>query len=75
MGPAVILEAETVDWDSELEMQRLLDLLPVLAQPGAQIEIDSTAAVDFPSAQDLEMNWDLSALIQQHSHSLPIAAF
>lgn len=76
VGPAVAPEtAETVDWDSEVEMQRLLDLLPILAQPGAQIEVDSNATVDFPSAQDLELNWDLSSLIQHHQLSLPVAAF
>jgi len=75
MGSAVTSEVvETVDWNSEVEMQRLLDLLPLLVQPGANIEVDTNAAVDFPSAQDLELNWDLSQFIQQPL-SLPVAAF
>ena len=51
-----------IDWESEVEMQRLLAMLPVV-QPDAA-PMDSGAGSpqdDFPSALDLELNgWDLA---------------
>ncbi|RPD57516.1 hypothetical protein L226DRAFT_457325 [Lentinus tigrinus ALCF2SS1-7] len=51
-----------IDWESEVEMQRLLAMLPVV-QPDAA-PMDAGAGLpqdDFPSALDLELNgWDLA---------------
>ena len=59
---------ETVDWEGEAEMQRLLDMLPtVQPEDNANVDVDLDT-VDFPSALDLELgDWDLGAFIQPSS--------
>ncbi|KAI0786652.1 hypothetical protein C8Q75DRAFT_734604 [Abortiporus biennis] len=70
MVPPVIIPAETVDWEGEAEMQRLLDMLPAVPQDASMnIDVDVNA-VDFPSALDLELcGWDLGALLPQQPPS------
>jgi len=50
------LITEGMDWDSVEGMQRLLGMLPNVAQSDANVD-----SVDFPSALDLELEgtWDL----------------
>ena len=52
-----------IDWESEVEMQRLLAMLPVV-QPDAT-PLDASVGMspdDFPSALDLELSgWDLAS--------------
>lgn len=52
------LMAPTIDWDSEAEMQRLLDMLP-----GVRPDAGADDAVDFPSALDLELDGDLGGAV------------
>ncbi len=59
---------ETVDWEGEAEMQRLLDMLPsVQPDQDAIVDIDLDI-VDFPSALDLELGeWDMGDFTQPPS--------
>ena len=56
-----------IDWESEVEMQRLLAMLPVVAQQDATpLEAGSSVAPqnDFPSALELELSgWDLAGAV------------
>ncbi|KAI0358551.1 hypothetical protein OH77DRAFT_1359889, partial [Trametes cingulata] len=63
---AAVTDAPTlpeIDWASEVEMQRLLAMLPVVQQDA--IPMDAAAAAgDFPSALDLELSeWDLAGVV------------
>lgn len=52
-----------IDWESEVEMQKLLAMLPVAAQDVAPLDAGSLLAPqdDFPSALELELSgWDLA---------------
>ncbi|TCD68270.1 hypothetical protein EIP91_011236 [Steccherinum ochraceum] len=75
-----IAAAEPVDWEGEMEMQRLLDLLPVV-QPEVYDEsgVDGDAeenVVDFPSALELELcGWDINSLIQHPPSNSMVGAF
>ncbi|KAI0645804.1 hypothetical protein C8Q79DRAFT_892919, partial [Trametes meyenii] len=52
-----------IDWASEVEMQRLLAMLPVVQQDAASLDTGA-AAGDFPSALDLELcGWDLAGAV------------
>ena len=51
-----------IDWVSEVEMQKLLAMLPVAPQDAAPLDAGSLIAPhdDFPSALELELSgWDL----------------
>ena len=50
-----------IDWVGEVEMQRLLDLLPAVQPDASPLDTGALAAqTDFPSALDLELcGWDL----------------
>ena len=78
-SPLINLAAEPVDWEGEVEMQRLLDLLPVV-QPDVNESVDDGNAdeepVDFPSALELELSgWDLNQLIQHPPLHSVVGAF
>ena len=51
-----------IDWESEVEMQRLLAMLPVVQPDAAPLDTGAGASQDdFPSALDLELSgWDLA---------------
>ena len=51
-----------IDWESEVEMQRLLAMLPVAQPDAAPLDTGVGASQDdFPSALDLELSgWDLA---------------
>ncbi|KAH8107873.1 hypothetical protein BXZ70DRAFT_913051 [Cristinia sonorae] len=70
--------AESVDWAGEAEMQRLLDLLPLVQSDVNCSVMDGDAdanAVEFPSALELDLTgWDISSLIQ-HPPYAAIGAF
>lgn len=51
------LEAIPADWENEVEMQRLLDLLPVVSSDG---DIDRNISVDVRTALGLELCGDWS---------------
>ena len=52
-----------IDWESEVEMQRLLAMLPVVQPDATPMDASAGASQsDFPSALDLELcGWDLAA--------------
>ncbi|KAI1795596.1 hypothetical protein LXA43DRAFT_938804 [Ganoderma leucocontextum] len=55
-----------IDWESEVEMQRLLAMLPVAPQDAAPLEAGSLIAPqnDFPSALELELSgWDFAGAV------------
>ncbi|TBU31717.1 hypothetical protein BD311DRAFT_716435 [Dichomitus squalens] len=55
-----------IDWESEVEMQRLLAMLPVVPHDATPLETGPMSAPpdDFPSALELELSgWDLSGAI------------
>ena len=55
------------NWDSESEMQKLLDMLP-----GVQPE-SSNAGAELSSVLELEMcGWDMSQYLQTTSSSVPL---
>lgn len=52
-----------IDWESEVEMQKLLAMLPVVPQDAAPLDAGSLIALqdDFPSALELELSgWDFA---------------
>ena len=53
-----------IDWESEVEMQRLLAMLPVVQPDAPPLDASAGAShIDFPSALDLELcGWDLAAV-------------
>ncbi|KAI0633230.1 hypothetical protein C8Q77DRAFT_1031722, partial [Trametes polyzona] len=52
-----------IDWESEVEMQRLLAMLPMVQQD-ANLGEAGAAAGDFPSALDLELSgWDMAGAV------------
>ena len=57
--PTVLPE---IDWESEVEMQRLLAMLPVVQPDDTPLDTGAGASQDdFPSALDLELSgWDLA---------------
>ncbi|THH28389.1 hypothetical protein EUX98_g5807 [Antrodiella citrinella] len=61
-----IAAAEPMDWEGEAEMQRLLDMLPVVQPDQENFDGDADSdVVDFPSALELELcGWDINQLIQ-----------
>ncbi|KAI0675403.1 hypothetical protein C8Q78DRAFT_1012236 [Trametes maxima] len=64
-----------IDWASELEMQRLLAMLPVVQQDAASLDTGA-AAGDFPSALDLELcGWDLAGTISVPASSSSVSVF
>ncbi|KAI0075783.1 hypothetical protein K474DRAFT_1685200 [Panus rudis PR-1116 ss-1] len=77
-APSVIpptVEAAGSSWDSEAEMQRLLDMLPDVQVPNgnASIDVGLDNVVDFPSALDLEIGgWDMG---HQLSNAPMVGAF
>ena len=60
MTPTPVLPE--IDWESEVEMQRLLAMLPVVQQDAVPLDASAGAPqTDFPSALDLELcGWDLA---------------
>ena len=52
-----------IDWESEVEMQRLLAMLPVVQPDATPLDAGMDASPDdFPSALDLELSgWDLAS--------------
>ncbi|KAI8994006.1 hypothetical protein BD414DRAFT_506528 [Trametes punicea] len=64
-----------IDWDSEVEMQRLLAMLPMVQQDAAPADTGA-AAGDFPSALDLELcGWDLAGVVTAPSGSSSVSVF
>ncbi|KAH9892670.1 hypothetical protein C8Q73DRAFT_791695 [Cubamyces lactineus] len=56
-----------IDWENEVEMQRLLAMLPVVQQDAAPLDAGSPTG-DFPSALDLELcGWDLAGVVSAPS--------
>lgn len=72
----MMMTAETVDWEGEAEMQRLLDMLPLVQTDASGIADMDMNAVDFPSALDLELcGWDMGGLLQTPTNVSLIGAF
>jgi len=73
-----IAAADPVDWEGEAEMQRLLDMLPIV-HSDQENPVDGDAdmnAVDFPSALELELcGWDINQLIQHPPQNTMVGAF
>ena len=64
-----------IDWESEVEMQRLLAMLPVVQQDAAPLDAGSPSG-DFPSALDLELcGWDLAGVVTAPSGSSSVSVF
>ncbi|KAH9858450.1 hypothetical protein C2E23DRAFT_767780 [Lenzites betulinus] len=60
-----------IDWESEVEMQRLLDMLPMIQQDAAFPD-----AGDFPSALDLELSgWDLTGAVSAPVGTSSVSVF
>jgi len=57
-----------LDWESEVGMQRLLDMLPNVQSMDVN-HSDMVEAVDFPSALDMELGggWDVENFISSSS--------
>ncbi len=60
-----------IDWESEVEMQRLLAMLPMVQPDAAPLDTGAGAYQDdFPSALDIELGgWDLAATVPLGSMS------
>ncbi|KAL1945785.1 hypothetical protein VTO73DRAFT_1787 [Trametes versicolor] len=64
-----------IDWESEVEMQRLLAMLPMVQQDATLSDAGATAG-DFPSALDLELSgWDLSGALSVPASSSSVSVF
>ncbi|KAJ8494989.1 hypothetical protein ONZ51_g1994 [Trametes cubensis] len=64
-----------IDWENEVEMQRLLAMLPVVQQDAAPLDAGSPTG-DFPSALDLELcGWDLAGVVTAPSGSSSVSVF
>jgi hypothetical protein len=54
----MVTEHSTVDWESEAEMQRLLDMLPNI-QSSSSFDDGTTTHGHVPLEFDLESEWDM----------------
>jgi hypothetical protein len=68
------LTETSLDWEGEVEMQRLLDMLPnVQPEVSTGLDIDT---VNFPSALDLDLSgWDMEAVLRQPAGLPSVGAF
>lgn len=75
-SPTITKLSETVDWEGEAEMQRLLDMLPdVQTESNGIVEIDLEVN-DFPSTLDLELgDWDMGSFTQPPSSTSLVGVF
>ena len=64
-----------IDWESEVEMQRLLAMLPVVQTDAMPLDA-SAIPDDFPSALELELNgWDLASAASAQAESLSVSVY
>ncbi|KAI0775819.1 hypothetical protein BD413DRAFT_531789 [Trametes elegans] len=64
-----------INWESEVEMQRLLAMLPVVQQDAEPVDAGAVAG-DFPSALDLELGgWDLTGAVSAPVGSSFVSVF
>ncbi|OSD06974.1 hypothetical protein PYCCODRAFT_1474360 [Trametes coccinea BRFM310] len=64
-----------IDWESEVEMQRLLAMLPVAQQSAAPTDASAVSG-DFPSALDLDLcAWDMAGVLNAPAGSSSVSVF
>ncbi|KAI9067276.1 hypothetical protein FKP32DRAFT_1588636 [Trametes sanguinea] len=64
-----------IDWESEVEMQRLLAMLPMAQQSAAPTDASAVSG-DFPSALDLDLcAWDMAGVTTAPAGSSSVSVF
>jgi hypothetical protein len=62
-----------IDWESEVEMQRLLAMLPMATDTTPLEAGPNTPQDDFPSALDLDLSgWDLAGAVAASASSVSV---